>query len=261
MSKFPNFVLLVFVLGAVFGSGSAVAAAEESESESEEVEESEEDEAEHDEADSDDSGDRVVVPMVFPVAAEHGFINGWHFPRDGGTRLHEGIDIMADRHSLVVATVDGVIETVRHSNSGKAGNMVVLRDDDGNRFYYIHLNNDEPGTDNGANIAEQAFAPGIAVGVRVNAGDPIGFVGDSGNAENTAPHVHFGLKIAGGETVNPYWSLTGADADGQTVRVFGSLAATGPRSWGYAAVGFLFLTVGACCLIASTRFSRCAQPS
>ncbi len=264
MPRVSRLAVLVVVLGTVFGSGSVVSAAEDSEidvdSGSDEVEETEsDDEGGQSEAENDDTEGGVVVPMVFPVAAEHGFINGWHFPRDGGARLHEGIDIMAERHSLLVAAVDGVIETVRHSNSGRAGNMVVLRGDDGNRFYYIHLNNDEPGTDNGANIAEQAFAPGIAVGTQVNAGDPIGFVGDSGNAENTAPHVHFGLKVAAGETINPYWSLTGADAEGQTTRAFGSLAVTGPRGWGYPAVGFVLLVGGALCLITSSRLSRYAQ--
>ena len=207
--------------------------------------------------DGDDDGDvSVVVPMVFPVDGEHGFVNGWHDPRDGGARLHEGIDIVAERHSLLVATVDGVIETVRHSNSGRAGNMVVLRGDDGNRFFYIHLNNDEPGTDNGVNLAEQAFAAGIAEGVRVSAGDPIGFVGDSGNAESTVPHLHFGLKTVAGETVNPYWSLVGADGEGQTSRVFGELAVTGPGSTGYVVVGVILLVVGVFLVTASTRLVR-----
>lgn len=248
-------VLFVAITCLVLGLSAPVSASDDSEAEddSEHVEDRES------ENDEDDAEDRVVLPIVFPVDADHNYVNGWHFPRDGGARLHEGIDIMAERHSVLVATVGGVIETVRHSNSGLSGNMVVLKDDNGNRYYYIHLNNDEPGTDNGLNVFEQAFAPGIAEGVRVEAGDPIGFVGDSGNAENTAPHVHFGLNIATGETVNPYWSLTQADTEGQSDNLVSQLAITGPQSSRYIALGLISMIVGICMVAASAALT--CQPS
>ncbi len=201
--------------------------------------------------------DAPVLPIVFPVDGEHQFINDWHFPRDGGARLHEGVDIIAERHSSLVATINGVIETVRHSNTGRAGNMVVLRGDDGHRYYYIHLNNDEPGTDNDVNLFEHAFAAGIAEGVRVQAGDPIGFVGDSGNAEHTVPHVHFAVHDAGGESINPYWSLRRADRLGQTsVLGLAQLPVTGPRGGIYVGLGISFLLIGAYFVGASTLLSR-----
>ncbi len=200
--------------------------------------------------------DATVLPIVFPVDSEHRFINDWHFPRDGGARLHEGTDIMAERHSSVVATVDGVIERVRHTNTGRAGNMVVLRGDDGHRYYYIHLNNDEPGTDNDVNLFEHAFAAGIAEGVRVEAGDPIGFVGDSGNAEQTTPHLHFAVDDPSGEAINPYWSLSRADRLGQTsVMGLTQLPVTGPRD-GYVGLGISFLLIGAYFVGGSALLSR-----
>jgi len=267
LSRFARLLLVLAVSLAVSGFGTAVSAKDDdsvdNEDESGENSESDDDEAgENSESDDDEEEESSVkVPMVFPVDGDHSFINSWHFPRDGGARLHEGTDIMAERHSLLVATVDGVIETVRHSNSGKAGNMVVLKDDSGNRFYYIHLNNDEPGTDNGVNLAEQAFAPGIAEGVRVSAGDPIGYVGDSGNAENSSPHVHFALKAADGGAVNPYASLIGADVSGQTPAVFGQLAVTGPRDMGFVGLGAVLLIVGALFLFASARFESRSSAS
>lgn len=275
LARFARLLLVLAVSLAVSGFGTAVSAKDDDSAEKsgqgpedgddESGENSESDDDEEEESSESDDGEEedaaVGQPMVFPVAGDHSFIDSWHFPRDGGARLHKGTDIVAERHSLLVATVDGVIETVRHSNSGKAGNMVVLRDDDGNRFYYIHLNNDEPGTDNGANLAEQAFAPGIAEGVRVAAGDPVGYVGDSGNAENSVPHVHFALKVADGTTVNPYPSLIGADLNGQTPAVFGQLAVTGPRDMGFVGLGAVLLIVGALFLFASARFESRSSAS
>ena len=69
------------------------------------------------------------------------------------------------------------------------------------RRYYIHLNNDSPGTDDGKGWG---IAPGIRPGVHVQAGELIGWMGDSGNAESTSPHLHFELRDPSGIIVNPY---------------------------------------------------------
>ena len=198
----------------------------------------------------------AAVPIALPVDGPHDFSNDWHAPRDGGARLHLGIDIFAERHTPVVATVSGLITTVRHSNEGLSGNMVVLRGDDGYRYYYIHLNNDSPGTDDDLNLAEHAFAAGIAEGVRVEAGDPIGFVGDSGNAEDTSPHLHFEIRAPSGQQINPYPSLVAANARVEGVSVvYQQLPLTGPKGSGLPAAALLLLLTGASALFVAALWN------
>ena len=67
----------------------------------------------------------------------------------------------------------------------------------------MHMNNDEHGTDNGRASLDQVYAPGVEVGVFVAAGQLIGYVGDSGNAEHSGSHTHFELRIDG-RAVDPY---------------------------------------------------------
>jgi peptidoglycan hydrolase-like protein with peptidoglycan-binding domain len=84
---------------------------------------------------------------------------------------------------------------------------LVLRHDDGWESWYIHLNNDTVGTDDGK---AWGVAPDIRPGVRVKAGQLIGWVGDSGNAEFTPPHLHFELRDPSGQVVNPFSALMAA---------------------------------------------------
>jgi len=142
-----------------------------------------------------------LYAIVFPVAGENHFTDTYDAPRGGG-RLHEATDIMADKMTPVVAAADG---TVRWMSSTCCA--LELLHDDGYQSWYIHLNNDTPGTDDGQGWG---YAPGIAPGVHVNAGQLIGWVGDSGNAESTAPHLHFQLHYPDGTRFNPYESLLAA---------------------------------------------------
>lgn len=84
---------------------------------------------------------------------------------------------------------------------------IALRHDDGWESWYIHLNNDTPGTDDGL---AWGIADGITPGTRVEAGQLIGWVGDSGTAEHTGPHVHFELRTPESVIVNPFQSLVDA---------------------------------------------------
>ena len=150
-------------------------------------------------------GTLPAPPIVFPVVGDYTFSDTFGAPRDGGRRRHAGADIFADRLVPIVAVADGVVEKV--SEGRLAGQYVIVRHDNGWRSKYLHLNNDTRGTDDGLALG---YAEGIEVGVRVRAGMVIGFVGDSGNAENTAPHLHFALHQPNGLPINPHRALVRA---------------------------------------------------
>lgn len=144
----------------------------------------------------------------FPLApAEMRYDNTWGSARSGGRR-HQGTDIMAPKGTVVMAVADGVVETL--DTASGAGFYVRLVHHGGWETWYMHLDNDTPGTDDGRGGESTAYAPGLAVGDEVVAGQIIGYVGDSGNAEWTGPHLHFELHIGGGPT-NPYPALVEAD--------------------------------------------------
>jgi murein DD-endopeptidase MepM/ murein hydrolase activator NlpD len=144
---------------------------------------------------------------------ESTFSNDWGDLRPGGRR-HMGTDIMAEKHSAVVAVADGFIVAMEESH--RAGYYIRIEHQDGWQSWYMHLNNDTLGTDDGAGGAEAAFPPGLEVGMFVAAGTVVGYVGDSGNAEGGGSHTHFELHN-GRRAVNPYPYL--ADAYDRWVRV------------------------------------------
>lgn len=153
-----------------------------------------------------------VYGMVFPLLGEHTLTDSFGDPRAGGRRSHQGVDVLADRLVPVVAVADG---TVRWVHDGRLGNRccdVSVRHDDGWSSRYFHLNNDTPGTDDGRAVG---IAPGIRRGARVAAGQLIGWVGDSGNAEATVPHLHFELRRPDGSPVDPLPSLRAALVTGR----------------------------------------------
>lgn len=109
----------------------------------------------------------------------------WADPRDAGSRSHEGVDIFAEKGTPVVAVSDGRISST--GERGLGGKQVWLMDGlFGKRVYYAHLDS----------IA-------VKTGKRVKTGDTLGFVGNTGNAKTTPPHLHFGIYRNTG-AVNPY---------------------------------------------------------
>lgn len=165
------------------------------------------------------SGDRVIVPMLFPFLQYRSWEDDWGAPRTGHT--HEGNDILAPKGTPVVAVVSGTLDWMNFDGKISSYNNypyynILLRGDDGNDYFYIHLNNDSPVgdgtyTDDGMGGPEHAYAPGLKNGSRVTAGQIIGYTGDSGNAEDSIPHLHFEIHIGGWKNpVNPYWSLKAA---------------------------------------------------
>ena len=118
-----------------------------------------------------------------PVGSVHSFTDTWGAPRSGGRR-HQGTDVFAPYGAPAYAVVDGVID--KWGSGGLGGLSVWLRGDDGTRYYYAH---------NSANLAP--------VGKRVRAGEVIAFVGTTGNAATTPPHIHFEAHPGGQGARNP----------------------------------------------------------
>ncbi len=133
--------------------------------------------------------------MVFPVKniMAH-FYDDWGEIRGNGKRVHEGIDIRAKKGSPIVAIADGRVNTISYSES--SGYYIAIDHQNGWLSLYVHLDDDINGNDNlgGRNTA---FADGIYLGGEVIAGQTIGYVGDSGNADGTVPHVHFEVRYMG----------------------------------------------------------------
>jgi murein DD-endopeptidase MepM/ murein hydrolase activator NlpD len=128
------------------------------------------------------------------------FSSSFGAARSGG-RSHTGNDLMAPKMTQVYAAADGVISVVATSNL--AGRYLEIDHGDGWSTRYIHLNNDDPGTDNGNADWDLTVTPGLVEGSAVVAGQQIGWVGDSGNAEWTGSHTHFEIAYEGRE-IDPY---------------------------------------------------------
>ena len=141
--------------------------------------------------------DAVYRPLRFPVEGASRLRTRLRGSSENGGRSPPGQrPVRRPSSPLPVAATDAVVTSV-DVERGNAGNMVVLRDAAGWEYRYLHLNNDTPGTDDGANLEGFTFAPGITPGAVVQAGQHIGYVGDSGNAERTPPHLHFELRPPG----------------------------------------------------------------
>jgi hypothetical protein len=143
-----------------------------------------------------------VPTLVFPVLGEASYIDDFGDPRGQGG--HEGNDIMAPRRALALAAEAGRVKF--HTTSARAGCMLYLDGVSGTEYLYIHLNNDlGDGNDNrGGCVAGVAYAKGLRSGARVAAGEPIAYVGDSGDANGIHPHLHFEVHPGGGGAVSPY---------------------------------------------------------
>jgi murein DD-endopeptidase MepM/ murein hydrolase activator NlpD len=128
------------------------------------------------------------------------FTSSFGAGRSGGRR-HTGNDLMAPKMTQVYAAADGVITVV--DTSRLAGRYIEIDHGGGWSTRYIHLNNDDPGTDDGNAAWALTVVPGLVAGSRVKAGQQIAWVGDSGNAEWTGSHTHFEIAFEGRE-IDPY---------------------------------------------------------
>lgn len=146
--------------------------------------------------------------IVFPVFGSVTYYDDFGNDRDGGARSHEGNDLMGKKMLPLVAAVDGTITNVNYPEA-TWGMSVTIRDKDGYTYHYLHMNNDTPGTDDGMGDGFNAYAPDIQEGNKVVKGQLIGYMGDSGNAEGTPPHLHFEIRLSG-TAFSPYQSLKNA---------------------------------------------------
>jgi murein DD-endopeptidase MepM/ murein hydrolase activator NlpD len=119
-----------------------------------------------------------------PVQGGASFIDSWGFPRSGGRR-HKGVDMFNKRNTPLIAVVDG---RVKFSSNSLGGLSTHLYSGDGTTYYYTHL---------------EKHPTNISSGSYVTAGTVVGYLGNSGNARYTSPHLHFGIR-PGGVAVNPY---------------------------------------------------------
>ncbi len=139
------------------------------------------------------SGGRLLVPVA--GVAPGALVDTFGQPRDGGARHHEAIDIMAPQGTPVLAAADGRVEKLFDSAAG--GRTIYVRSTNGaTMYYYAHLDR---------------YRDGLIEGQVVRRGEPIATVGATGNADPTAPHLHFSvLRMAPGdgwsegEAVDPF---------------------------------------------------------
>jgi hypothetical protein len=140
--------------------------------------------------------DHIVFPVVGPVS----YINDFGAPRGGGA--HQGNDLMAAKRSPAVAAETG---TVKYwTTSRAAGCMLYLYGESGTVYYYIHLNNDLTLKNDNRGKCVKGVAYTVKNGQRVQAGQQVGYVGDSGDANGIASHLHFEVHPGGGRAVSPY---------------------------------------------------------
>ena len=149
-----------------------------------------------------------LTRIVFPVLGSAEFSNDFGAPRAQGP--HQGIDILAPRHALALAAEPGRVRF--YTGFARAGCMLYLDATSGTTYLYIHLNNDltDQNDNRGRCVNGVAFPRGLSSGARVSAGQPIGFVGDSGDADGVHPHLHFERHPHGGHATNPYRYLLAA---------------------------------------------------
>jgi hypothetical protein len=153
-------------------------------------------------------GRGVPSQIVFPVIGAVQYTNDFGDPRPQGR--HEGNDIMAPKRSIVVAVEAGKVKL--WTTSARAGCMLYLYGESGTTYLYVHLNNDlTKGNDNrGKCVPGVAYTPGLKDGAKVAGGEPIGYLGDSGDANGVTPHLHFEVHPNDGGATNPFPHLNRA---------------------------------------------------
>ena len=141
--------------------------------------------------DASHAADVPVHLQVFPAGTPCTYEDSWQAPRgtdaSGKALYHEGVDIIAKSGTPIYAAADGTIS--RMSTSTRGGTQLYLKRSDGTYFFHAHLS---------------AYAAGLKVGDAVTAGQVIAYVGQTGDAVYSVPHLHFEVHPGGGAPVNPF---------------------------------------------------------
>lgn len=145
--------------------------------------------------------------MTYPIVGESRITSVFGDVREDGWRWHAGVDFVADKWTPIVAAADGEISRMNNNPYDVDCCWVVVGHEAGWETLYAHLTNDTPGTDDGSLAG---IRPDLRVGSKVKAGEVVGWVGDSGNAEDSVPHLHFELRMPGREPVDPLPSIKAA---------------------------------------------------
>jgi len=125
--------------------------------------------------------------FIFPIERQSYYTDTYGAIREGGKRLHEGVDIFDKKGTKIFSVCSGKVEKIGWNRLG--GERVGIRGKDGNYYYYAHLDQ----------INDQLF-----VGKEIKKGELIGTMGNTGDAITTPDHLHFGIELPNGEWVNPY---------------------------------------------------------
>ena len=123
----------------------------------------------------------------FPLHQPSYFVDTFGADREGGQRTHQGTDLFDNKGTPILNVCNGTVERLGWNRLG--GERVGVRGDDGNYYYYAHLDK--------INI-------NLAIGQRISKGDYIGTMGNTGDAITTPDHLHFGIELPNGEWLNPY---------------------------------------------------------
>lgn len=143
--------------------------------------------------------------IFFPTERTATFTDSFGDARSGG-RSHEGTDIMGKKMTPLYSAIDGVVSDIEIPEASW-GYAITLKDADGYTYHYLHMNNDTPGTDDNKGGIDNAYAPFVGRGSKVRKGQLIGYMGDSGNAEDVGSHLHFEIRRPDKTAINAYESL------------------------------------------------------
>ena len=138
--------------------------------------------------------------ILFPVVGTVTYQDDFGEPR--GALKHQGNDLLGDKRAPVVAVEAGKIEY--WTTSASAGCMLYLYGASGTMYEYIHLNNDLTAANDNRGKCVQGVSYAVPDGSHVEAGQVIGYLGDSGDANGIHPHLHFEVHPNGGKAVDPF---------------------------------------------------------